>query len=278
MDSKPQKSQLPAHGETSHDSREATLVFNETQTLAEMFKRHYRKTSVSVLAMLPPDHRKSFERDFFRHFDPWPDWVLRIAAEVCHVHLPTISKEAIEDALRFVHFFVFVARLDGSSKEQMPKMPDLSPKMMGALGGHTLAIALKLREKFEAARSTVPADKLEEISKEVSLENFQSEIAPAVAEYFKAKPSAFIGFQEGFSEAKSKTFDKHGSRKETLLTPIYERILSEWPEIECLTGPKALTEYLSPLLCGQDFEAKYERVKAICKRKRITFKPFVKGQ
>jgi hypothetical protein len=55
----------------------SSVAVNETQTLGEMFKRHYPLALVDFLAVLPPDYRLRFERDFFRLFDRWPDWTLR---------------------------------------------------------------------------------------------------------------------------------------------------------------------------------------------------------
>jgi len=278
MESKPEDSNLPASNGVNIARTEPSFVFDKSLTVAGIFKRHYQIVLMNLSVKFPSVYDESFVRDSLRRFDPWPDWTLRIWAEVLHVDMPTIPKHTIEDALRLGHFFLMEAKMDGSNKELLPKMPKINPKNIGALVGHCFASALNVNNIIEAARDKIPADQFEQLSQEASLEKLQEKVAPAVAEYLNAKPTAFIEFQEGFSEAQRKTFDKHGSRKETPLTPIYEKILSDWPKVESLSGPKALCENLSPLLGNQDFEDNYERVKKICQRMEITFKPFVKGQ
>lgn len=278
MDSTPNSAESHDRQSAEQGADQLPEPFTGCKTFGEMFRRLEEGACERTRGYLPPDIHEKIWRHMFRYFDPWPDWVLRIAAEVLHVQLPTISKPAIQDALRFVHFIMLEARFDGSNKAAMPKLPELNPSIMGALVGHGLAYSHHIRKRIEELKDVVPAERLEEISNQASLDKFHKKVVPAIGKYLQQKPESFVEFQAGYGHAERNTFDKHGSRKETPLTPIYEKILSDWPEIECLSGPKALTEYLSPLLGNQDFEDKYERVKAICKRMRITFKPFVKGR
>lgn len=252
--------------------------FTGCKTIGEIIRQAKLASLERLRPALPPELQELASPRTLRYWEEWPDWVLRVAAEVFHVDVPTISKAEILETLRFVNFFVFVARIDGGPSPTLLKFPDPNPRTFGALVGHGVAMMMDLRQLFEEARGRIPEARLEEFRKRASLEDFQCEIAPLVADYFKAEPTAFMAFQAGFSDAERNTFGKGGTRKETPLTPVYRKILDDWPEIEGLSGPKALTEYLSPLLGNQDFEDKYERVKAICKRMRITFKPFVKGR
>ena len=137
---------------------------------------------------------------------------------------------------------------------------------MGAMVGHVVAQVEHLRIEFE------------DLIRPEFVTEFERDNALNIANFLKEKPSYLVEFQIGFVRALHNTFDQYGSQKETPLTPVYKKILSDWPEIELFSGPKELCEFLSPMLGNQHFEDKYERVKAICKRMQITFSPSVKGR
>src|ERR1700722_5980300 len=109
-----------------NDQSDLMLRFHGFKTLGEMFWRAYQPGMERTRGLVPPEVHESIWQPIRRFFEPWPDWVLRIAAEVYHVALPNVPKVTIEEAFRFIHFFALQAKIDGSSKDQMPKMPELS--------------------------------------------------------------------------------------------------------------------------------------------------------
>jgi hypothetical protein len=77
-------------------------------------------------------------------------------------------------------------------------------------------------------------------------------------------------------DARRSTLDAKGQCKETRLTPVYRMMLANWITIEGMTGPKELTHFLLPALGDKDFFVAYKRVKTICSRLRVRFRPRVK--
>jgi hypothetical protein len=96
--------------------------------------------------------------------------------------------------------------------------------------------------------------------------------------YMELIPTGLFEFAVGFANAKQNTFDKQGWLRETTLTRIYGEIVENWPEIEELSGPTALCNFLSPVLKGNDNspEMRLDRVNKICQRMGVRFQPFVK--
>ena len=262
-------------------SREAELLarFGQPSTLGQAFKNLYKSKLDVALSKYPAEKRPNME-DFYRHFDPWPRWVLKIGVEVLRVSFPKVSKSVIEESLQCFNFYLLTAKIDGSNRNEAPPIPKLSGHDFGAILGHMTAHMKHGNEKAgEAREKNLLSDKeSKHYATEFSLDTFQNEIAPVICSFLKLRPTETVEFGLSFSAACGNTFTKHGGEKETPLTRIYRKIFSDWTEIENLSGPKALTEYLSELLGNQEFEKKYERVKVICKRMGITFKPLVKGQ
>jgi hypothetical protein len=227
-----------------------------------------------------PTLDERFSQRFPRYCKPWPVWVLRIATEVLAVRFPTIQKIKIFETLLALHYIALEFRLDGTNWDDRPPWSGVDEKFVGAMAGHFLAHFLRWEfltqdPQEKNSRALVVAAPQ---GKRPSLEDFEKRFVPILADHFKKFPAAFLDFQSAFAEAKDVTFDQFGFKKETPLAPIYLKILADWTEIECLSGPTALTEYLSPMLGNQEFEKKYERVKKLCQRMGITFPPVVKGQ
>src|SRR5438046_9929894 len=92
--------------------------------------------------------------------------------------------------------------------------------------------------------------------------------------------SEFSRLSEAVASAKDRTFDEQRGLKETTATKVYRAILADWPDVEALEGPTQLCRLLEKALQGSrnDPESKLDRVKKICARMGILFKPAVKGQ
>src|SRR6266404_4636739 len=89
----------------NHEDGKLPEPLGVSKTIAEIFKEHSRAQLEPLFSSLP--RGETAFRHSLRHYDPWPDWVLRIAVEVFSVHLPTVRKQFIYDAFRFVHELIF---------------------------------------------------------------------------------------------------------------------------------------------------------------------------
>jgi hypothetical protein len=163
--------------------------------------------------------------------------------------------------------------------------PQIDAKILGTLIGHAFAMTAHLRTKLETAvKSGVltqedAADFEAEYAKQLSEEEFQREMQPHVSKYFDARPTKWVEFSEAMTVARRKTLDPDGSLKETTLTNVYSKILEDWPKVEEMSGPTELCAFLEPVLVGSenDPDKKLDRVKKLCRRLKIQFRPIVKG-
>jgi hypothetical protein len=270
----------------SKGAQEIKSWFKEPIPIAEVFRRLKKEMLVELIAkhsaQYPELLDESFSRHLLRFYEPWPDWTLRIAAEVLHVNYPTLPKKEIEQFFRFLHFWVFEFRLDCSipreSWVRFPKFEDAS--WWGSAMGHIIAQVENVRHKAKQFVATHPMtpEKRAEFEKLTSFDEVQRQTAPLFSDYFKQRPEKSLELLTAMTNAKGKTFDESGLPKETTLTRIYKEIFAGWPVIEELSGVTALTEYLKPHLGNGDIERQQDRVKKIVKRMGITFKPYVKGQ
>lgn len=283
MDSKLKKSETPPNGlPAKKGDRDFAKLFEQPISLSQALKTLYQEKLDVSLAKLPAEQADEITRGFYRSFEPWPEWVLRIASEVHHVSFPKIPTDTIFDVLQCFNFYLTKAKLDGSNQAEFPKMPTISAGDCGAMFGHMAALISDYRKQVDEARKEGLLSRKSHAyySKGFSIETFQQEMSPAVCEFFRIRPAAIVEFNLAFAKAMNETFDEMGLLRETTLTDIYRKILSEWPEVEGLSGPTALCEYLDPLLTGSgnDPEQKLDRVKKLCRRMGIVFVPFVKGQ
>ena len=264
---------------TAPEDEEIRRVFGDSKTFADFFKQHYQRNLEPFLKSVPKGE-KVFSR-FMCYLDPRPDWVLRVAVEVVSVHFPTIKKEVIYDCFRFAHWFFFEMRFDGSGPRP-PEFPEIDPRVLGAMIGHMVVMPETLRSTAAEAlkAGNLSPEKYAEYVEEFSSERFQIELQPHLNRYFKARPKEIIEVCEAIADAKKKTLDEQGRLKETTLTKVYSAILDDWPEIEELSGPTELCAFLKPVFIGNenDPEKRLDRVKKICRRMGIQFKPPVKGQ
>jgi hypothetical protein len=250
--------------------------YGDFNTLSDFLKNIYRPKLTVVARRMPSGKGDIFLRHTVRYFDPWPDWVLGMIIEILRVHVPTIPKSTINDTVRFVHNFIFAYKLDGSTPKDLFKIPEFGAPQVGASLGHLAALAEKLllRVTTEFEQNSISSEDYKSYADSLSLERMQIETQP----YMELIPTGLFEFAVGFANAKQNTFDKQGWLRETTLTRIYGEIVENWPEIEELSGPTALCNFLSPVLKGNDNspEMRLDRVNKICQRMGVRFQPFVK--
>jgi len=273
---------------------EIKRVLDEAEVVADIVRRidaeffSLNPRWNALLETLSPDEREVLRELFDEHhdrvrrrFEPWPEWVWRIAAELCSVQFPTIPKSRIKEVFRFIHFFVFEMRLKGPRPQEPLRFPDVDATLLGSLLGHL--VARMERERVEVERLVGSKDmSAEERAKylaRIAAASDLSKVNGPLADCLNTYPGFLVPFSEALAKAKTNTFDKHGNTKETSLSAIYQAIFEEWPAVEMMSGPTQLCEYLGPLLhgSGNDPEMRLDRVKKICRRMGIVFRGTRKG-
>jgi len=259
-------------------------LFPGAKTIGECFRVHYERNVSKLWAKLPDGDRTV--RLVMRYFQPWPAWVLRCMVEVWSVFIPTMKKELIWDCLVFVRWLLFEMRFDEDPRVEPPPFPRIDAQAVGTLAGHVIAMHEYLRVKLERALATGAISTQEHATftadhaKELSAEGLLRQLEPHVSRYFKARPVAWLQFSEAMVSSRRKTLDDQGNLKETTATAVYSMILRHWPEVEEMSGPTELCAFLDPVLVGSDNDQdkKLDRVKKLCRRLEVRFRPFVKGQ
>lgn len=252
--------------------------------LRELFETLYPHIPAIAQGPTPEADRARFERIF----RPWPKWVLRLGAELWHVDYPTIDRSIFFQTFRVLNTCIFrcptnpeakripTVRHDAFDRIDFRVLPLITASFFGHSFEHIEAIRKKLDEQLATGKIT--KESYDSQIKLISREHLENTVSDWFADWSKHKEVSPFELTRAIEDARRKTFDKHGEPKETPLIPIYRVMLHNWITIENMSGPKALTEFLAPHLGNQAFEDKYERVKAICKRTRVRFRPFVKGQ
>ena len=254
------------------------------RTLAGVFKAvlkpHVREI---VGASLKPNFEAA-EYRLDRFFRPWPKWVFRLAAEVWHVQCPTIPKEAFIQTLRLLHVCMF-HRLTTSQNDI--RSPDWSkvgdrfdfrvlPFIHSAFLGHALEhIKAEQAEldKLRAAGLISDKDYAERISV-MSPERVEEMLKRCFSAWSQDEGVSLTELIKTFENARAKTFDKNGALKQTQLTPIYRAMLYNWMTVERMSGPKELSNFLTPYLKGKSKSATGEqaRIATLCSRLGVKFR------
>lgn len=246
-------------------------------TLAEMLglaSIHSLKTGLQTLPV-SDEMKADLVRSHARWFQPWPDWVLKVMAEIFAVYYPRVRKKTVIDCLTGFRWFFFEARRHG------PKVPfpplefpsDLAADLMGVFG-HSLCHSQQVTDEIAAfeARDLTAAQyqKLEEIKAEIK--KLDNRAWRRWRDYLEARTEAnTFAMLEQVVEAKKATLDAEGRLRETPATAIYRRIFLEWPTVESLSGPTELCRMLNPMLGNSSFEIKVDRVRKLCSRMGIVF-------
>jgi hypothetical protein len=255
-------------------------LWNSSATFADLGKRLYLPRLAAALAEIAPARKEAILTRFARRFDPWPEWVLNIGVEILKVYLPTIEKPALRSLVKCVHALFFELRLDDTTPPGTIPAPQLDTEILGALWGHMTAFSEDCHKKVVqlADEGVITPEKSVEFEKRVEPPPHVNE---AFAYYVNARGVTDLAkVAEAMAKAKGKTFDEQGGLKETSATKIYRAIFADWPDVESLAGPTELCNFLMPVLQGSrnDPELKLDRVKKICMRMGIVFRPAGKGQ
>lgn len=260
--------------------RRCKQVEERARTLGEFIKLIFSEVLWPNMGHFPIAQDAKFYPRVMRFCEPWPDWALRVYAEIIEVKIPTVPKAIILEHLRFLHFFIFDVEIHGKEMGKIPHIRGDSGKVFAAIAGHVFEHFEKALKdgKLTPTKTAENSAAGNEAPEVWTMEKFQKTFVPSILKSLQFSPEKFLDFNSAFNTARKNTFDKKGFPKESPLTPIYRKIFWNWPEIEQMSGPKALCEYLSPHLGHQHPDEKYERVKKICQRMQIAFKPFVKGQ
>lgn len=247
------------------------------QTFGDLLKFECGEKLVAELCSQPEFLPKDFDKEKFRgeclrFFEPWPDWVLKIKAQIVSVYFPTIKKSEIHEFIYFIHQLIFEIKLDGSTPNEKIKFPKIEKSVAGKVIGHILGFDDPAKGLLaqSAALKSEKSDNLIRLEQEITV--FRNEFNKLILDYLSAKPEGITDILSETGNAQAKTFDKNGQLKETTATKIYQIIYENWPGIEKMSGVTELTRFLEPHLGVGDFEAKADRVKKICRRMDITFK------
>ena len=255
---------------------------NLARAAKEFLKPLYARIPRFAVGPTPEDDRLRFERIF----KPWPKWVFRLLAEHWHVGFPTVPKEVIFQTLRVLNVIVFRCRLDpdegaasGFKFETVDRIdPAAMELVLAAIFGHGLEHLEAARKKLDASKKNAEISEAEYAEMSKSLESFDEMLEETLATWSKDKNLKLLDLTRAIENARRKTWDRHGRGKETSLTPIYRKMLSNWIIVENMTGPKELANFLYPNSKGDADAAQrqFKRVESMCNRLGLRFRGRVK--
>jgi hypothetical protein len=258
-------------------------VWEQSRTVGEFLHACLEQEIAPKLDRLAPkvrpEVRDELRRALLRIYEPWPEWVLRIAAEVLVVRFPRVRKKTVCGVLKVIHWFFFEAALHGAPtpKPQLAFAAGIERdlwSMFGHLTAHDAAIGRRIEDLKSSTKNPNLLAQLEEFR--ASRADSSRQAWAAFVRYLEAKPE-FPTALAATVDANRATFDGEGQLRETTLTPIYEKILENWAEVEAMSGPTELCRFLDPLLGNADQEKKFDRVKKLCRRVRVMFRPPCQG-
>jgi hypothetical protein len=257
--------------------------YRDAATLGDGLRRRLQHSLGDIQIPDTPEGQQFREslQSFWRLFDPWPDWALRIAVEVISVHVPTIPKQLVSEVIRFFHDLNLVARLDGSDRESVRlELPKLDEQVLSAIIGHVIAHIFAQRDTARAlleelriiSKGRLTDDRYNDYLRRLDGVN---EINGLFSKFLNKRPTTNLSkFMASSTRAQERTFDVNGHLRTTTATDIYDAILRNWPKVEMLAGPSQLCDLLAPVLKGSggDPVDRLDRVKKICTRMGIRFK------
>jgi len=271
------------------NERKKRLPVEKANTLAEILRFGLEKKLPALRRSLnkekiDPKKRDIFLRRWMRLYAPWPEWVLRVATEVLVVHFPRVQRKTIFEGLKAIHWLFFEAKIhDDSEPPQFDFPPDLRNELV-RLFGHMEKHMEELGKQIEELKKELLKVKLPERSDEIEQkikpkwQNDYKRMGDLFLDFLKRKPpEEHLPTMETLLIANKATFDEEGRARDTTATAIYRKILESWEEVELLSGPEQLCDFLDPVLGHGDAEAKLDRVKHIVRRMGIVFHPVCQG-
>jgi len=217
---------------------------------------------------------------FVSMLDPWPEWALRLAAEILSVHFPRVKKRNILNMLKFFHCICFEMETDCDLENSPLAKYDLSDFPEDALNEMISAVA-HMQKHAEVQKVKLETAKTKsEIWSEEDEKNLQKmqkgyeQMGEALLKLLgEEAPEKQMPTMGNAISAYNATYDKEGRTRDTTATVVYKQILKSWPEVQNLADTQALCDFLDPVLGHGDAEAKLDRVKKIVKRMGIEFRP-----
>jgi hypothetical protein len=202
--------------------------------------------------------------------EPWPAWVLHIAAKLIHLHAPTIKLADIESGIAWLHWIALEMTPDRKGKPPPPEFPGGRKEVMEICGraiGHVEATESALTRLLEAFPDLLLSYR----------EGAKKDLNPMMeftkAQLAEANLEEVAIFGTALADARSKTVDKNGEIRGTSASEAYRQMLWNWPEIEQMSGPSELCAFLRPHLGSGSEEHHLDRVKKMCRRLGIKFLP-----
>ncbi len=254
-------------------------LIRQSKTIGEMLnvgrEERLRRTLAKFNAT--PEQTEIIVYPTIRFFKPWPEWVLRVATEVYSVNFPTINKKTLFECFKFIHWLILEAEIL-SDTLKMPdfKFPtDVKDELFRLIGhGQKHMVLLDSRIAEVDASIFSPESQIELQSLKAEIKESKTDFSDIFFGLLKRLPlETQVAAYELIAAASQSTLDKEGRRRETTATPIYEKLLESWMEVELLSGPAELCELLDPVLKGGDCVSKLDRVKKIVNRIGIEFAP-----
>jgi hypothetical protein len=260
--------------------REFRELWNKSVAFADFVGPLYLGDVAAALAHRAPAQKDAILKTLSRCFEPWPSWVLNVAAEILKVYFPTMERTWLRRSLQCLHALFFELRLDGTTPPGTIPVPELDPTVLGAIWGHTIAVGEDCHKRMlqMANNKLVTAEELLKFEEKLEPPKYAADV---FAYYVKVRGVRNFGkVADAMAKAKDRTFDKQGCAKETTATEIYRQIFINWPHVETLAGPTELFRFLEPVLDGSrnDPVLRLDRVKKICTRMEIVFGSPIKGQ
>jgi hypothetical protein len=211
-----------------------------------------------------------------------------VTAEVWHVQFPTISKDVFFETFRVLNVFLFrcsmtadsFSRFLGKSSGMERFNLEVMQLVMASFLGHSVEHLAATRNDLDKRRKSgeLSEKNYNQQLELLSLDVMETLMRETFALWSKDTSTKPADLTRAVEVARRETFDKYGRPKETPLTPIYRKMLSNWITVENMTGPKELVNFLYPNSKGDSEAAKRElsRISTLCSRLGVRFRGRVK--
>ena len=250
---------------------------NVARALKAHMEPHYRRIPAIACGPTPETDQARFERIF----QPWPKWVFRLGSELWHADYPTIDRDIFFQTFRVVNVFLFRFPTSPKAKDVAKwclwERIDLRvvPLMVASFMGHAVEHLEAFRKKIdeELATGKISPEQHSVALKQASLEQFDNLLRESFATWSKSDEVGPFELTRAVESARRKTVEQQKNPPKAALIPAYRTMLSNWITIEKMSGPKELTHLLMPVLGDKDFYVANVRVRQICSRLGVKFKP-----
>lgn len=223
---------------------------------------------------------------FDRVFRPWPKWVLKLGAELCHVDYPTIDRDVFLQSFRVVNVAFFRLSKDWETQIFPDKKRSIFERFdfktfslviasfIGHADKHFAACRVRLNEKF--AKGEISVEQFEKGMRLLSQEKSDAFFRKMLGFWSNSDEAKPFELTQAVQIAREKTFSNTGEAKESQSVPIYRVMFKNWIKIEKMSGPKELAVFLTKQgkLVGfsKNPEGEIGRVATMCSRIGLKFR------